>query len=109
MGSHLMDGVVVESNAIVGASSVVAADTVVKSGQMWAGNPAQYVRDITADEKALISARADRYHELAMEHQEETDKTWAQLASEAQERRDRMLDIHEMKLANLKKTMIAES
>jgi carbonic anhydrase/acetyltransferase-like protein (isoleucine patch superfamily) len=107
MGSHLMDGVVVESNAIVGASSVVAADTVVKSGQMWAGNPAQYVRDITAEEKALISARADRYHELAMEHQEETDKTWMDLAEDQAERKRRMMDIHEMKLANLKKDLLA--
>lgn len=106
MGSHLMDNVVVESKAVVGASSVVAEGTVVKSGQLWAGNPAKYVRALTSEEIELISARAERYHELAMEHAEEVDKPWKVLDDEKEQRKTAMKQLHELKVESLKKEFL---
>jgi carbonic anhydrase/acetyltransferase-like protein (isoleucine patch superfamily) len=51
-GSILQEGVVVEDKVIVAAGAVVLPNTLVPSGQLWAGNPAAYVRDLTEEEIA---------------------------------------------------------
>ena len=48
------EGAVVETHAIVGPGSVVPPGTIVPSGQLWQGNPIEYVRDVTKDEKEDI-------------------------------------------------------
>lgn len=55
MGATIGRDVVVEPYAVVAAGSVVPAGTVVPSGQVWAGHPAQYLRDVTQEEKHQIS------------------------------------------------------
>lgn len=55
LGATLHKGVVVEPYAIVASGAVVPEGTVVPSGQVWAGNPAQYLRDVTQEEKHQIS------------------------------------------------------
>ena len=71
MGAVLMEGVVVEKNAMVAAGAVIAPGTRVGEGQLWAGNPAQPVRDVTKEEIIFITDSAEEYHELALKHREE--------------------------------------
>lgn len=42
--------------------------------QVWAGNPAKFVRKITEDEMTFISQSANNYHNLAQVHATENDK-----------------------------------
>ena len=55
MGATVGRGSVVESFAVVAAGAVVPEDTIVPSGQIWAGNPARYLRDLTQEEKHILS------------------------------------------------------
>lgn len=54
MGSIVMDGAVVEDGAFVGARAVVTPGTVVKSGWIWAGNPAKAFREVKPDERTYF-------------------------------------------------------
>lgn len=52
MGAVVCEGAEVQNECIVAAGSIVASGTLIPSGQLWAGNPAKYVRDVTAAEAA---------------------------------------------------------
>ncbi|MEZ8382351.1 DapH/DapD/GlmU-related protein [Vibrio splendidus] len=43
-GTIILKGVTIGKNAVVGAGSVVTKS--IPSGQIWAGNPAKYIRDV---------------------------------------------------------------
>ena len=43
---------------------------IVKSGQIWAGNPAKYFRDLTEAERNYIKISAENYMDLAREYKE---------------------------------------
>jgi len=58
----------VEKGAMVAAGAVVAAHTTVPSGQLWAGNPARFMRALTPDEAAFIPKSAAVYAQLGAEH-----------------------------------------
>ena len=62
MGATVMDGCVVEKGAIVAAGANVTPGTKVPSGQIWAGNPAKFLRELTEDEKNFISQSAVNYY-----------------------------------------------
>lgn len=52
----LMEGSLVEHHCVLAPGTVLPPGRLVPSGQMWAGNPAKYVRDLTKDEvRALVS------------------------------------------------------
>lgn len=53
-GSIIQEGCEIGNNVIIAAGAVVLPGTVVPEGQMWAGNPAKYIRNITDEEKAGI-------------------------------------------------------
>lgn len=65
MGATIGRGVVVEPYAVVAAGSVVPEGTVVPSGQVWAGHPAQYLRDVTQEEKHQISENLIELQQLS--------------------------------------------
>lgn len=46
MGAILMDGVVVEKNSVIAAGAVVSKGTIVKSGSVYAGVPAQMIKEV---------------------------------------------------------------
>lgn len=71
MGSIILDGALIESNTIIAAGSVVPPGRRVPSGQLWAGNPAKYVRDISDDEVADIQKQAAEYKGIADTHNDE--------------------------------------
>jgi len=70
MGSLVMDLARVEKFGMLAAGAVLTPGRVVKSGQIWAGNPAKYFRDMTEGEKNYIQISADNYAELAREYKE---------------------------------------
>lgn len=49
-GAIVSEGSDIGSNTIIAAGAIVLPNTKVPSGQLWAGNPAAYVRDVTAEE-----------------------------------------------------------
>jgi carbonic anhydrase/acetyltransferase-like protein (isoleucine patch superfamily) len=68
MGSIIMDLAKVESFGMLAAGAVLTPGKIVKSGQIWAGNPAKYFRDLTKVEKDYIKTSAENYCELAKEY-----------------------------------------
>jgi gamma-carbonic anhydrase len=57
MGAIVMDGAVIKSNSIVGAGALVKEGTVVESGSVWAGVPAEKIRDI---DQSLLEGQVNR-------------------------------------------------
>ncbi len=68
MQACVMDGAVVESDAMIAAGALVTPGKRVPSGQLWAGSPARCMRDLTEAEIAGIRASADRYARFAAEY-----------------------------------------
>lgn len=68
MRATLMDGAVVESGAMVAAGALVTPGKRVPSGQLWAGSPAKYFRDLTSEEKAFFAISAENYVRHAREY-----------------------------------------
>jgi len=68
MGCIVMDLARVESNGMLAAGAVLTPGKVVKSGQIWAGNPAKYFRDLKQEEIDYIKISADNYASLAEEY-----------------------------------------
>lgn len=74
MGSIVMDLARVEKFGMLAAGAVLTPKRVVKSGEIWAGNPAKYFRDMTQVEKDYIKTSADNYAELALEYKKIQDE-----------------------------------
>ena len=70
-GAIVQAGSVVEKRSMVAAGAVVVSGTLVPSGQLWAGNPAVYVRDLADEEVADFEKNAESLSLLAKEHSEE--------------------------------------
>lgn len=83
MGATVLDGAVVEPGSIVAAGAVVPPKTVVKSGQVWAGNPARFLRALFPEEQSYIVNSAHNYAKLANKHRFENSKTFEELNVEA--------------------------
>ena len=92
-GSTLEDGCMVGTNSIVdgstiGKGSVLSANsnlepgTKVPAGQLWSGNPAQYLRDVSPEEMNILTSNADDLSELASMHAEESSKSFSQIMEE---------------------------
>lgn len=67
-GSILGKNTTVHAKSIIAAGAVVLPNTTVPSGQMWAGNPAKFIRDVKATEAATMEPQATHYTALAEEH-----------------------------------------
>jgi carbonic anhydrase/acetyltransferase-like protein (isoleucine patch superfamily) len=65
MGAILLDGAVVEADAMLAAGALLTPGKVVKSGELWAGRPAKFLRSLTAAEIAGNRAGAAGYARLA--------------------------------------------
>jgi carbonic anhydrase/acetyltransferase-like protein (isoleucine patch superfamily) len=48
MGSIVMDDCVIESGSIIGAGAVVTQGTHVKSGSLYAGVPAKFLKEVSS-------------------------------------------------------------
>jgi carbonic anhydrase/acetyltransferase-like protein (isoleucine patch superfamily) len=71
IGSVLTEGSYMERNSMLAAHSVLLPNDRIPSGELWAGNPARFVRKLTEEEKENIKYLAKRYFELSRVHNEE--------------------------------------
>lgn len=71
MHSTVLDGAVVETEAMVAAGAVVTPHKIVRRGELWAGNPAQKLRDLTDKDFETFRRIAAGYVELARAYRTE--------------------------------------
>ena len=72
MGATVMDGCVIERAGMLGAGSLLSPGKTVKSGQLWVGRPARYVRELTAEEVVANRQAVVHYMKLAQEYRAAT-------------------------------------
>ncbi len=65
MRAVVMDEAVIEAGAMVAAGALVTPRKRVPSGQLWAGSPAKYLRDLTPDEIKMMHYSPRNYAGLA--------------------------------------------
>jgi carbonic anhydrase/acetyltransferase-like protein (isoleucine patch superfamily) len=70
LGSIVMDGCEIESGGMLAAGALLAPGRRIPAGQLWAGRPAKYVRDLSEEELAGQQAGVDHYVALARAHRE---------------------------------------
>ncbi|MCW8914743.1 MAG: gamma carbonic anhydrase family protein [Magnetovibrio sp.] len=68
MKACVMDGAVVEKGALVAAGSLVTPGKRVGAGQMWAGSPAKYLRDVNDKDLEMMNYVQPNYVKLAGEY-----------------------------------------
>ena len=68
MGTTLLDGSVVESNAMLGAGSVLTPGKRIPSGELWTGSPAKKFRDLNQKDLDFFPVSAQGYVDLAKEY-----------------------------------------
>lgn len=61
IGAIVLDGARVERQALVAAGSLVSPGKVVPEGQLWAGNPARFKRDLSVEERGYLGWNAGHY------------------------------------------------
>lgn len=71
MGAIVMDGVVVEDEVIIAAGALVPPNKKLRSGYVYAGNPARELREITEKERRFFSYSAANYVALQAKHRAE--------------------------------------
>jgi len=103
MGASLREGVKVESYGVVAAGSVVPENTTIPSYQIWAGNPARYLRDLTNEEKEVLDEFQTEMQSLAKVHAEETEKPFRQVIDEIDNREEyEIMDAEEVALGRMR-------
>ena len=70
MGAIIMDDCIVEDYAMIGAGAMLPPRKHVKSGELWLGNPAKKVRDLTHEQKQQMDYSANQYAHLAQKYKE---------------------------------------
>ena len=71
MHSTVLDGAVVESGAMVAAGALVAPGKIVRRGELWGGNPARKLRDLTEKDYAEFARIVTGYVTLAKSYRPE--------------------------------------
>ncbi len=70
MGSIVMDGCRLESGAMLAAGAMLTPFKRIPGGQIWAGRPAAFLRDLTAPELAGMEEQIRHYVDNARHHAE---------------------------------------
>jgi carbonic anhydrase/acetyltransferase-like protein (isoleucine patch superfamily) len=70
MKACVMDGSVVEEGAMVAAGALVTPGKHIEKGQLWAGVPAKYIRDLGPEDLAMRRDICERYMGIARDHME---------------------------------------
>jgi len=69
MGATILDHVVMEEFSMVGAGSVVPPGKHIKSGELWVGNPAKKVRELSHKQRESLIYSAEHYVKLKSTYQ----------------------------------------
>lgn len=64
MGAIVMDKCVIEHHSMIAAGSVIPPNKHIKAGELWLGNPAKKIRDLTEKQKADLEYSAQHYVKL---------------------------------------------
>ena len=68
LGAIVMDGCVIESDAMLAAGAMLTQGKRIPAGQLWAGRPAKYVRELSDADKAVMRLGVAHYVELGKRH-----------------------------------------
>ena len=68
LGAIVMDGCRIEGDAMLAAGAMLTPGKTMTSGQLWGGQPAQYMRDLPAPAIAEMRAGVAHYVENAKAH-----------------------------------------
>ena len=68
LGSVVMDGCEIESDAMLAAGALLTQGKRIPAGQLWAGRPAKYIRDLTEADLAGMRMGVAHYVALARLH-----------------------------------------
>ncbi|GKY90408.1 hypothetical protein MPSEU_000014700 [Mayamaea pseudoterrestris] len=61
MGSVIGEGAHVQAECLIGAGAVIQPKQVVASGELWVGNPARKLRDLSAKERQRLHYQSSEY------------------------------------------------
>lgn len=75
-GAQVLDKAKVGANAVLAAGSVLASNKEVPPRQVWAGVPAKFQRELTAEELEAMSIVVEENVLLARMHADESAKSW---------------------------------
>lgn len=78
----VLDKAKVQKHAIVADGAVVTPGTVVKSRELWSGNPAKFERELTSQEISQLAFDVAESVELSVAHAEECAKDFRQIEEE---------------------------
>jgi len=78
-GSIVCRGATMESGSMLCAASVLRSGAIVPSGEMWSGNPAQKIGDLSEQEKDFIIKAAKHQILLAVEHSDAWSYNWDEI------------------------------
>jgi carbonic anhydrase/acetyltransferase-like protein (isoleucine patch superfamily) len=70
LGAIVMDGCEIESGAMLAAGAMLTPGRRIASGELWAGRPARYVRDLRPDELEAQALGVAHYVALARAHRQ---------------------------------------
>jgi carbonic anhydrase/acetyltransferase-like protein (isoleucine patch superfamily) len=68
LGAIVMDGCEIEGDAMLAAGAMLTPGKRIPAGQLWAGRPARYVRDLNQADLAGMRAGVAHYVALAKRH-----------------------------------------
>jgi carbonic anhydrase/acetyltransferase-like protein (isoleucine patch superfamily) len=71
MGAVVLDGATVEGDAMLAAGALLTPGKTVKTGELWAGRPAKFLRALTPEEMERNRAGAAGYARLAQAYRNE--------------------------------------
>ena len=70
MRAAVLDGARMENHSMLAAGALLAPRKVVPTGQLWAGTPAKFFRELTTADRAEFNHRAEQYAALGQEYRE---------------------------------------
>lgn len=68
MKSCIMDGAVLRAGSMLAAGSLLTPGKEVPSGQLWAGSPAKFMRELTEEDYKHMQWSADHYVKLSKQY-----------------------------------------
>ena len=74
MRSTVLDGAVVEGEAMVAAGALIAPGKIVRRGELWAGNPGRKLRDLTDQDYETFRDVVAGYVRLAGSYRPDADE-----------------------------------
>lgn len=68
MKAAVMDGATIESEGMLAAGALLTPGKAIRKGELWAGSPAKFWRNLSQDDIAQFDLRARQYADLAREY-----------------------------------------